>query len=201
MKTLGKILFFGGLLMAMLVWGLSAGYFPGQEDVGLQVINAPGTTSTSSPASTGDGPVRLLIPTLDIDTDIQHRGITRAGNMAAPDNFSDVSWYKYGTVPGKRGSAVMAGHEDNALALDGVFKHLRDLRAGDDVFVVMADGTKLHFEVIESAIYPYDNSPVERIFNSTSGTFLNLITCAGEWLPQAKTNDQRLVVYTKLVDN
>ncbi|MCR4279317.1 MAG: class F sortase [Candidatus Zambryskibacteria bacterium] len=145
-------------------------------------------------------PSRLLIPKLNIDAHVQRLGITDTGNMAAPDNFTDVSWYKYGSVPGFKGSSVMSGHEDNAISLDGVFKHLEDLEIGDDVYVVREDGERLHFKVIDEQIYPYDNSPLERIFNTQDGTYLNLITCAGDWVPAAKTNDKRLVIFTQLVE-
>ncbi len=201
-KTLGKTLLIGGLLIAALVLGKALFYAPnGAVDSGLSAVTTSTATSTI-PRVTVPGPLpdKLLIPKLDIEADVQHLGITETGNMAAPNNFTDVSWYELGTIPGQMGSAVMAGHEDNAIALDGVFKHLEDLELGDSVFVVDGDGKKLEFRVVEKAVYPYDNSPTDRIFNAKGKVRLNLITCAGDWLPEAKTNDKRLVVYTELVN-
>jgi LPXTG-site transpeptidase (sortase) family protein len=146
-------------------------------------------------------PQRLIIPKLDIDAKILDMGINAAGNMDAPHNFVDVGWFKLGTVPGEIGSSVIDGHEDNGLSLDGVFKHLEDLRPGDDVYVVQADGKKLHFKVEVSEIYPYNNAPLQKIFARADKARLNLITCAGSWLKEAKTNDKRLVVYTVLVND
>lgn len=195
MKTLGKILLVGGVLIALIVLGRGLYYAPNDEvDSGLQ---ASSQTSVTSPQ--GSLPDRLLIPKLGIDADVQHVGVTKTGNMAAPNNFVDVSWYKFGPPPGEVGSAVVSGHEDNAVSLDGVFKHLEDLVVGDSVFVLTEKGDKLEFRVTEKAIYPYNDSPTERIFNAPGKARLNLITCAGDWLPEAKTNDQRLVVYTELV--
>ena len=145
-------------------------------------------------------PVKLLIPKLEIDTDVQHVGVTKSGNMAAPNNFVDVGWWKYGTIPGEKGSAVMAGHEDNALSLDGVFKRLGDLEKGDDVYVVDKSGEKKHFRVIDTEIYPYNDAPLDKIFHTDDSSYLVLITCAGDWIPEAKTNDKRLVVYAELVE-
>src|SRR3989344_1071244 len=61
-------------------------------------------------AATSSLPVRLQIPKLSIDADVQRVGIGKKGNMAVPTNYSDVGWYRYGTVPGQLGSAVVDGH-------------------------------------------------------------------------------------------
>jgi LPXTG-site transpeptidase (sortase) family protein len=190
-----KLLIAFALLIAFLALGRGLIFAP-NGDSGLR-LGVQANSSESS--STTRYPVKLIIPKLDINADIQHVGVTKKGNMSAPDNYTDVSWYKYGTVPGTLGSAVMAGHEDNALSLDGIFKHLEDLEIGDDIYVQNTGGERVHFRVVDKEIYPYNNAPLDRIFDDSSGTFLNLITCAGDWIPEEKTNDKRLVVYTKLV--
>ena len=195
MKGFGKILFLGGLLVALLVLGRGLYYAPNGE------VHYVADKTPTLPDAGASLPVRLLIPKLDIDADVQRLGITASGNMAAPNNFVDVSWYKFGTIPGATGSAVIAGHEDNALSLDGVFKHLEDLNLNDRVYVVGESGERLEFKVVEKRIYPYNLSgpELERIFNAKDKSRLNLITCAGEWLASAHTNDKRLVVFTELV--
>lgn len=201
-KLLSTILIIGGICLAIFTVGRGLYYSPDSKDSGLpiaQPVSAEGVVVTS--ASVTEYPSRILVPKLEIDAHVQHLGVTESGNMAAPSNFSDVSWYKFGTIPGRRGSAVVAGHEDNGFSLDGVFKRLEELEIGDDVYVVRRDGKRLHFKVVDTQIYPYDNAPLEKIFSTSDTTRLNLITCAGDWVPSAKTNDQRLVVYTKLVDN
>ncbi|MDB5260340.1 MAG: hypothetical protein JWN37_571 [Candidatus Nomurabacteria bacterium] len=145
-------------------------------------------------------PKSIQIPSLNIDTTVKYVGVTKDGNMATPGNFKDVGWYKYGTAPGFNGSAVIAGHLDNALAISGVFKNLKLLKEGDDVYITRNDGTKLHFKVEKTETYPYDNAPTEEIFNGNNGSRLNLITCAGVWNQLKKTYSKRLVVYAKLVN-
>lgn len=157
--------------------------------------------SASSGTSVGQDayPEKLEIPALGINTDVQHVGVKPNGNMANPNNFTDVGWYKLGTVPGQPGSAVMAGHVDNGLALAGVFKHLGDIKVGDDVYVTDKSGNRLHFVVTKTASYPYDNAPAKDIFTSSDGkAHLNLITCTGDWIANQKTYSERLVVYTTL---
>jgi len=118
--------------------------------------------------------------------------------MATPGNYTDVGWYKYGAVPGFAGSAVMDGHVDNALALDGVFKRLGELRVGDEIFVDTASSTKLRFVVVEVASYAVADVPLERIFNAKDASHLNLITCTGEWSRDTQEYAERLVVYATL---
>jgi LPXTG-site transpeptidase (sortase) family protein len=207
MKALGRIL----IVIALLIgaFGLWRGffYYPNGEDEALTAALQAGMATSSEPGLPAAGPSQaappsqLEIPKLGISADVQRLGVTKKGNMAAPSNFTDVSWYKLGTVPGNVGSAVMAGHEDNAAGLDGVFKHLDELEIGDDVYVVDAEGQRLHFQVTGKKIYPYDLSgaELEKVFGAKDAARLNLITCTGHWVESIKTNDKRLVVFTKLV--
>lgn len=145
-----------------------------------------------------DLPARLLIPALTIDTHVQQVGVKADGKMANPNNFTDAGWYKYGTVPGFVGSAVLAGHVDNGLSLPGVFKQLENLKVGDEVVVKTAGGDERIFVVVEVVSYPKDEVPLERLFNANDGTYLNLVTCDGAWIAGEKTYDHRLVAYAKL---
>jgi sortase A len=149
-------------------------------------------------AATSTDPVRLIIPKLNIDAAVQDVGLTKAGAMGVPNNFTDVAWYKLGVRPGKLGSAVIDGHVDNGLSLAGVFKHLSDIQIGDDVFVQEEDGSRLHFVVTDIQSYPYQDAPAPDIFTRADAARLNLITCEGVWIPSGKTYDHRLVVYTEL---
>lgn len=146
-------------------------------------------------------PERLVIPSLGIDADVQEVGVNAQGNMGVPNNFTDVGWYKHGTVPGGSGSSVIAGHVDNGLGLSGVFKRLDELKAGDEIVVERRDGKRLTFVVTGTRTYPYDSVPTEIIFNPSGSARLNLITCGGSWIKSAKTYDERLVVFTKLASS
>lgn len=162
-------------------------------------ITVPTTTAPAT-ADTASEPKQLLIPSLSINAHVQHVGVNAKGMMAVPSNFTDVAWYKYGTVPGKLGSAVIDGHVDNGLALAGVFKHLGDIKVGDDMYVVTTAGAKLHFVVKDIEQYPYTEGPTEKIFNANDAAHLNLITCTGTWVKGGHTYNERLVVYATYVD-
>lgn len=209
-KFLGVSLVVIGLAVAGYVLVRATIYNPDDENlippgvatssVGAEVIT--GATSTS-PGKVAPGlyPLRLTIPKIDVDAAVQYVGITAKGNMGTPSNLTDVGWYKYGTVPGQTGRAVIAGHVDNGLSLPAVFIDLKKLVPGDDVYVTQKDGKQLHFKVDRAVIYGYKTAPVQEIFTSSDGkSHLVLITCAGTWVKADKTNDKRLVVYTTLVD-
>src|ERR1039457_7041885 len=114
--------FFAVLVNAL--WYSSDAEVPLPKELQAKKIEDPNIPA-DIPLST---PVRLVISALHIDAKVQDVGITKNGNMATPNNFTDVGWYKYGALPGEMGSAVIAGHVDDGLALPGVFKHLGDLQ-------------------------------------------------------------------------
>jgi len=186
--TIVAVLIFGATLVHAL-W-----YAPDTE---IAVPNASSTPGQEVPGA--DQPSRLVIPALKIDANVQHVGVKADGSMGTPNNFTDVAWYKYGPAPGYQGSSVIDGHVDNGLSLAGVFKHLADIKVGDDVYVQTAGGNMLHFVVSDIEIYPYKSVPTDQIFNRTDRARLNLITCDGTWVKGGDTYNERLVVYTVLV--
>jgi len=162
---------------------------------------APAAVAASTPASAlapASDPLRLVIAALHIDAKVQYVGLTAAGNIGTPDNFTDVAWYKDGVVPGQPGSAIIDGHVDNGLGLDGVFKHLSDIQVGDDIEVQTASGTPLQFTVTNVASYPYQNVPPGALFQNSAVPELTLITCEGTWVQSGRTYDHRLVVTATL---
>ncbi len=117
------------------------------------------TTLTSVPSidlSIPNIPAFLDIPGINLKTNIIEIGVTKEGNLDVPPNYSEVGWYKYGTVPGQKGSAVLDGHVDNGgytPTLPGPFKNLRNLDIGDEIFVEMQNGQRLRYVVRNSDVY------------------------------------------------
>ncbi len=151
-----------------------------------------GIVSTTSP-------VKLIIPTISVDAEIQRVGKTSAGKMAVPTNFVDVGWYKYGHFPGTVGNAVIAGHLDNGKGNPAVMNDLSELRIGDKVYVTNKEGQTLQFVVTGMSLYDYNDAPLDMIFGSSTKAHLNLITCDGVWDQSKKNYDKRLVVFTDFV--
>jgi sortase A len=139
-------------------------------------------------------PTNLTIPNAKVNTNIIEVGITPKGNLDVPGNYTEVGWYKYGARPGEVGSAVLDGHVDNGGSIPGPFKHLRDLKAGDDIFVTMSDGKVLRYKVTLSEVYPTNAFPGQKVFHENDNRYLKIITCHGKFVPSLRTYDERLIV-------
>lgn len=150
--------------------------------------------------STTEQPVRLLIPSIMVDASIESVGVLPNGDLATPlaKRWDDVGWYQTGPVPGQRGSAVIDGHLDRPGGYPAIFWRLRELHAGDTVIIMNSQGKAIHFHVTQVAFYAPQAAPLQEIFGNGGGTYLNLITCAGDWIPDQHQTTQRLVVYTTL---
>lgn len=144
-------------------------------------------------------PVRIEIPNAYVGALVTDVGVTPEGNLDVPPNYVDVGWYKYGTIPGNMGSAVLDGHVDDGRLLDGVFKNLRRLVVGDDIYITTEQGNRLHFKVRNTDIYDTDRFPGELIFHEKGARLIKIITCHGKFSPSQDTYDQRLVVTAELV--
>jgi sortase (surface protein transpeptidase) len=165
------------------------------SEVDQATRSAPQAAALTSPY-----PVRLSIPAIGVNASVESVGITTTGDLAVPARqpWVDVGWYSSGPLPGALGSAVIDGHLDRPGGYPAVFWRLRDLHVGDDVMVIEAQGKTLHFGVTAIVYYPPQNAPLQQIFANQSGRYLNLITCAGDWIPSQHQTTLRLVVYTTL---
>lgn len=166
------------------------------DETTVSLLNEP--ASAESKAIMAIAPVRLSIPSLNVDAAVQSVGISKRGSMAVPTNYADVGWYRYRKIPGHEGSAVMAGHLDNGFGLPGVFRDLKNIRIGADVYVTDANGAKSHFKVVRMATLDSSTTATDSVFGASKTPMLNLITCEGEWNPVTKTYSNRLVVFTEL---
>jgi LPXTG-site transpeptidase (sortase) family protein len=136
----------------------------------------------------------LIIPKLSIDAKIQDVGITTKGNVSTPNNFFDVGLYKYGTAPGDSGVAIIDGHVTDGLGFNAVFGSLKNIKVGDDIYVEVKKGTKVHFVVTNTDVYDYNSSTKDIFQSSDNKSYLKLITCSGTWIPEIHTHNKRLIV-------
>ena len=145
--------------------------------------------------------VHLLIPAIGINAPIEPIGVLPNGALDVPqkDQWTDVGWYKDGPIPGQAGSAIIDGHLDRPGGAPAVFWNLHQLQRGDMVMVVGAHGQTQHFQVVQLQAYQPNAAPLGKIYGDTSGIYLNLITCAGPWVPSRHQTAQRLVVYTRMI--
>jgi len=138
-------------------------------------------------------PVRLVIPAIGVDAPITTIATDATGALVPPTSTALVGWFAAGPPPGGTGPALLAGHVD-ARAGPGVFFHLRDLRAGDRVDVVRADGSVAAFTVtgrVEAAKTAY---PTDLVYAPTPGPELRLVTCGGAFDHTARSYLDNVIV-------
>ena len=153
------------------------------------------------PTPVMSSPSRLLIPSIGVDAPVENIGVLSNGDLATPTQhpWEDVGWYHLGPHPGENGSAVIAGHLDRPGGAPAVFWNLRNMQPGDIVTVFAGTSAPLRFRVTQVASYPPTQAPLQEIFGNSGGKYLNLITCAGDWIPSQHQTTLRLVVYTTLI--
>lgn len=145
-------------------------------------------------------PITLEIPSIDVSSNVEYVGLDSKRNMDVPKDAANVGWYNLGPRPGERGSAVMAGHLDDPNGDPAVFWDLKKLQKGDEIKITDENGKELTFEVTRVEVYPFDEFPLQEVFADTSGKYLNLITCEGEFDKATKNYSERTVAYSELAE-
>ena len=145
----------------------------------------------------GISPEKLSIPSIGVEAEILHLGVTDTGEMAVPDNGEELSWFSPGYRPGQRGRSVIAGHVDD---LDGpaVFWDLTELEPGAEI-LVSGEDRELRFKVHTMESVPLDLADIESVFGYHSSPELVLITCSGTYDYDRGTREERLIVYASLM--
>lgn len=141
-------------------------------------------------------PLRLKIPSIKVDSDVENVGLTPEGSMDVPKERANVAWFELGQRPGDNGAAVIAGHYGRENDKGAAFDNLHKLRKGDKVYIEDDNGDIISFVVRESKRYD-QNAYASAVFDSNDDkAHLNLITCEGEWDKDTNQYPTRLVVFT-----
>lgn len=146
---------------------------------------AAGFQDPAADATTTSGatrPVRIEIPAIGVDAGLIDLARGADGVLAAPPStvLDEAGWYAKGTVPGRIGPAVIAGHVDWVDRI-AVFHRLAELRAGDAITVVMNDGSKVRFTVDGVREVSKFHFPTAAVYGPTPDPQLRVITCGGPW--------------------
>jgi LPXTG-site transpeptidase (sortase) family protein len=142
-------------------------------------------------------PSRLIIPTIDLDTEIvpaKPKGIRIGGETyeqwQAPDKFA-VGWHTTSAVLGQIGNTVLNGHHN----VEGqVFENLHKVQPGDKL-LILGGIVQFEYMIVNVMIIPERNVDVEtRLENArwilpSADERITLVTCWPAW-----SNTHRLVV-------
>ncbi len=158
----------------------------------------PNAVDTYSVAA--DLPRVLTIDKLSVRARVLPMSVNPDGAMQAPVNIFDSGWYGASAKPGTPGATVIDAHASGATR-EGLFAYLDTLAAGDQLSVERGDGQKFTYEVTHTETVALGDVDMNKLLTpyGSAKEGLNLITCTGKWLPDQKTYDHRVMVYTKRV--
>ncbi|WP_405853503.1 class F sortase [Streptomyces sp. NBC_00090] len=160
----------------------------GSQDVGPPVPSAAQAFAAGPSVHTDaaadplppSAPVRLRIPETDVDTPMMRLGLAANGSLDVPPagNRNMAGWFKDGTPPGAKGTAIVAGHVDNA---DGpaVFYTLGALKKGHRIEVDRQDGRTAVFTVDAVEVYGNEEFPDRKVYGEADRAEIRVITCGG----------------------
>lgn len=125
-------------------------------------------------------PVRLAIPSLVIEAPVIGLKLDRQGRLNTPPMSKphEVGWYRGGTAPGARGTAVIVGHRDTRTG-PAIFLNLNALHSGDLVNITRADHRTAVFSVDSVKTYKKKDFPDSKVYGNTGRPELRLLTCGG----------------------
>jgi sortase family protein len=150
----------------------------------------------AAPAAAAEvvAPVRLAVPARGVDVAVDPVGVTADGQMALPDDVDRAGWYRFGPVPGAPGSAVVAGHVDDAEQGLGELAPLREAAPGDEVVVTDGAGASTRWVVTGRELVDKQALPVDTLFRRDGPPRLTLVTCGGPFLPEVGGYRDNVVV-------
>jgi sortase (surface protein transpeptidase) len=160
----------------------------------IRVAERPLPLGVSAAEDQPAPPARLAIPSIGVETELEHLAVRGDGTLGPPADFGRAGWFSEGPAPGERGPAVIVGHVDSR---DGpaVFYRLAELRPGDLVEVTRTDGTAIRFAVTDTFEATKDAFPTEAVYGPAAGPTLRLVTCTGAFDRASRHYVSNLIVY------
>ncbi len=146
-----------------------------------------------------DRPTKVRIASIGVDATIIDLGLNPDRTLEVPEDIRLTGWWTGRSVPGEDGPSIVVGHIDSAAQGAGVFFRLRELDVGDVIHVERSDGSIAEFRVTETELVLKDEFPTEKVYGSTEGSQLRLITCGGSFDRSAGSYLGNLIVYAEHV--
>jgi LPXTG-site transpeptidase (sortase) family protein len=173
---------------------------------GVEVTPAPSSQQPTAEepevqALPASEPVAVAIPAIDVQSPLHPLGLNEDGTLAVPsgDRYDEAAWYDGSPTPGEFGPAVIEGHVTSQGSTPSVFFDLGALVVGDLVEVTRQDGSVAVFEVYATDSFPKDDFPKVAVYGNTDVPELRLITCGGDYDPQARAHEDNIVVFARLL--
>lgn len=144
----------------------------------------------------GPRPVAVGIAQLGAAVDVEPVGVAEDGQMEIPAFAETAGWYRFGARPGdERGTAVIAAHVDS-IASGGIgpFAALAEAREGDEIEVLLEDGSTVVYVVDGVERLAKKGIDWEEVFVRDGPPRLVLVTCGGRFLRELGHYEDNVLV-------
>ena len=141
--------------------------------------------------------MRLVVPAAQVNAAVETVGLDPQGVIGVPSQPMDAARYNGSPAPGDPGNAILDGHLDWWTG-PGVFGHLAQVQAGDQIQITEAGGSSLNFTVTGEQLFGANAQMPASMLTKSGPATLSLITCAGSWDAGQGEYQQRLVVNATL---
>jgi len=154
-----------------------------------------GTPGSSILPPAAAPPVTLTIPSQQVRAVVLPVANV-GGILQVPDNPSQLGWWNASaTVGAARGSVVIDGHVDSAVAGPGALFRLAELRAADRIVLGTATGLTRSYRVTGRRVYRKTSGLPSDIFDQLGAPRLVLISCGGPFDSAAGSYLDNVVVF------
>ena len=163
-----------------------------------QYGDSSGTTIASAEISGTGIPLRLIIPRIHMDANIEAVQKINGGFLKAPESALDAGWYSESSrmMEGEKGTAVIDGVVNWRYGATAMFADLHFLEAGDEVSVLNDKGETISFVVREVKAFDPKGDTAEIFTRFDGKAHLNLVTLDGAWRRASKSFAPQIVVFT-----
>ena len=141
--------------------------------------------------------VRLAIPALGVSAPVLDEGVAADGLLQIPADPRVLGRWSGGAQAGEPyGTTVVAGHVDNTQ-IDGALFALRQLKIGQQVVAVGADGRTVTYRVVATRQVAKARlvSTLEPFLQNVSHRLV-IVTCGGAFDPSTRQYADNVLVFT-----
>ena len=149
--------------MSKLIWTASIGLFLLFSFSTASALDEQDAGSQSSGEVIG----RIQISAIDVDSEIRE-------GVAQSVIDQGVAHWAGSAMPGQLGNMILAGHR---VTYKAPFKRLNELKPGDEIFIIGADGVRILYTVTNSNIVIKSNDRWILTEHDESGSRLTIFTC------------------------
>lgn len=195
-QSIAAFAVFSLLLGTVLVLSLVRPEIHRESEVPYVATSTPEVSIVAT--STTAQPTTLRIPSVDIEAPFSAPlGVQPNLEIAVPNDFISVGYYKYGPIPGDMGPAVVLGHVDS-VAGPAIFYRLDQVSIGDEVFIDREDGSRAIFTIDSIERHEQSGFPTDKVYGRLDYAGLRLITCSGVYDKGLRRYSHNLIVFARL---